>query len=194
METAGSEASSAEEQKKKNEAMMKKMGDILEKQETLTQDHEQARREAAERLAYLPGDDALRAKVRFIAAATDNGDPDPVGFIIVSGLPSSRNLELQLTLLQQAWRDPQHAPTLILQSALRQARELVRKGWVTDDQMVYAGTSEERKMAQEALQSDLKEIVATLPLRSGENRDRTIDFLEKAVIADPLKQLRTDIQ
>lgn len=194
MEDAKSEAGSAEERNRKTDAMMQKMGEIGQKQQSLMQKRELARREAAERLACLPGDDALRAKVRFIAAATDNGDPDPVAFILVNGLPSSHNLELQLTLLKQAWHDPQHAPTLILQSALRQARELVRIGSVTDDQLVYAGTSEERKAAQEAYQSDLKEIVSTLPLRTVENRDRTIDFLKKAGIADPLNQQQTAAQ
>ncbi len=191
METARSQASSPEEQKKNTEPIMREISEIVQKQETLMQDRERTRREAAERLAYLPGDDAMRAKVRFIAAAIDNGDPDPMGFILVNGLPGSRNLDLQLTLLQQAWRDPQHVPTSILQSALRQARELVRRGSVTEDSMVYAGTAEERKTAYEAFQGDLKEVVATLPLRSGEIRDRTIDFLKRAGIADPLNQPQT---
>lgn len=194
MEAAASEAGSDEEKKKRTDAVMQKMLEIRRKEEAVTQKREQTRREAAERLAYLPGDDALRAKVHFIAAAAENGDPDPVGFILVNGLPSSRNLDLQLSLLQQVWHDPQRVPMSILQSALRQARELVRRGWVTQDEMVYAGTAEDRKTAQGEQQSDLNEIVATLPLRTGENRDRTIDFLKKAGIADPLNQQRTDTQ
>ena len=187
-------ARSSEENKKKLQALMQKMSEAVRNGEAQEQKREQARREAAERLAYLPGDDAARAKVRFIAADLDNGEPDPAGHIMLNGLPSSRNLELQLNLLQQAWRDPQHVPTFVLQSALRQARELVRRGWVTDDQMVYAGSAEDRKTAQEEYQSDLKEVAATLPLRSGENRDRTIDFLKKAGIADQLTQQPTGTQ
>lgn len=148
--------------------------------EAQIEQREKARRETAERLAYLSGDDAMRAKVRFISDDPDNGEPDPVGAIMVDGLPSSRNRQLQLTLLEQAWRDPQHVPTFRLESALRQARELVDRGWVTVEQLRYAGTPEERKVAVDEYQNNLKQIVSTLPLRTPENRERTTEFLNKA--------------
>jgi len=195
LEAVQSESGSPEENQKKAEAMMQKVAEIMQKKEALMQSRELTRRVAAERLAYLAGDDAMRAKIRFISEATDQGDPDPVGFIMVNGLPSSRNLELQQLLLEKAWHDPLRAPTSILQSAMRQARELVRRGRVTDDQLQWAGTDEDRKIAQQAYQKDLNDIVASLPLRTGENRQRTIEYLTRAgMMPDQLNQQRTGTQ
>jgi hypothetical protein len=55
----------------------------------------EARREAAIRLSYLQGDDAVRAKVQWILADNDHGGDD-TGLVMLDGLAHSRNLQLQM--------------------------------------------------------------------------------------------------
>lgn len=136
----------------------------------------EARQDTARRLAYLGGDDAIRAKVSIIAADKDTGDAEPIGPLIVDGLPNSRNVQLQLDLLETAWRDPHRVPTSVLQIALRQARELLHKQMVTDEGF-WAATTEERQAVLQDYQGELSEIVATLPQRTVSNRAETASFL-----------------
>ena len=140
---------------------------------------EGARRTDAERLAYLPGDDALRAKVQLIADAPENGSgATSIGNILVDGLPATQDKRLQLDLFEDAWQDPHHVPTSILQSALRQAKELMHSSMVTPDSEVWAGDNDARQAALEENRREIDEIEATLDLRTPENRAATLEWLK----------------
>jgi hypothetical protein len=113
--------------RKQTESLQRKLSELTTNKLAALQKQEDAQREAAVRLAYLPGDDAVRAKVHFIADEREAGDANPIGPIMRDGLPSSRNKQLQLTLLEAAWHDPNRVPTSELHNALRQAKELMQK-------------------------------------------------------------------
>ena len=147
-----------------------------------SQKREDARREAAVRLAYLPGDDAVRAKIRLLAEEGETGEANPIGPIMVDGLPSSRNKQLQLSLLEAAWRDPHQVPFAGLQTALREARELAHQQMVVDESVLWAGTAEQRQAALKEYQAEIDEIVATLPQRTESNRAETIEFLKSLAV------------
>jgi hypothetical protein len=162
----------------KQEALLRKMREMVTAQQSAIQKRNDARREAAVRLACLDGDDAIRAKVHFIAAEQEAADPDiSIAWILVDGLANSRNKRLQLSLLEQAWRDPQLLPTDALQTALREARELTQKGRVTDEAVTV-----------EEYQREIHEIMATLPLRSESNRAETIKFFKALAVPNPFNQ------
>jgi hypothetical protein len=171
-------ADSTEESKKQQEALLRKVNGAVSKQMAAIQKQEDARREAAVGLAYLTGDDAVRAKVHFIVDDVDPNGGNPVGPIMRDGLPSSRNKQLQLDLLEAAWRDPLRVPTYQLQIALRQAKELMHKEVVTDEAVLWAGTPEEHQSALTEYQGEIDEIVASLPRRTESNRADTIKFLK----------------
>ena len=145
-----------------------------------------ARKEAAAQLAFLGGDEAVRAKVRWLS------DPgQEVQQEMLKGLASSRNLQLQLELLQAVWRDPQHVPSNYVLTAIEQTRAFSRKQTLPGWTMVFSEKKDQAsKLAQEDLERDLSEIVATLPQRTGMNRRETAYFLifnslsasEKAVV------------
>jgi hypothetical protein len=169
---------STEESKKQQEALLRKLNEAVSKQMAAIQKQEDARREAAVRLAYLPGDDAVRAKAHFIVDDVDPNGGNPVGPIMRDGLPSSRNKQLQLDLLEAAWRDPLRVPTYQLQIALRQAKEFIHKEVVTDEAVLWAGTPEEHQAALTEQRAEINEIIATLPRRTESNRADTIKFLK----------------
>jgi hypothetical protein len=79
-------------------------------------------------LAALQGDVALIAKVRLILA----GDFE-MRRIMREALASTRNLPLQLSLLEDAWKDPTISPVYDMPAALRETRALTRgqtlPGW-----------------------------------------------------------------
>jgi hypothetical protein len=176
-------ADSTEESKKQREALLRKLNDAASKRMAAIEKQEDARREAAVRLAYLPGDDAVRAKVHFIVDDVDPNGGNPVGPIMRDGLPSSRNKQLQLDLLESAWRDPLRVPTYQLETALRQAKELMHQQLVNYDP--FGGTDEERQTALEKYRAEINEIIATLPLRTESNRAQTIDFLKSLGVPNP---------
>jgi hypothetical protein len=137
----------------------------------------QALHDAALQLAFLGGDEAIRAKVRWLL---DPGD-DQTGNVegeMLQGLASSRNLQLQLDLLEAAWRDVQRVPENNLLEAMQQTRAFLRKqtlpGWTMT---VAPPTDEASKLAEQERQHYISEIVATLPLRTGENRRDTVYYL-----------------
>ena len=182
---------STEADHKRQEALLQQMGALVVSQESAAQKRWDARREAAVRLACLDGDDAVRAKVHFIAAETqeDNGDPNiGIAWILVDGLASSRNKQMQLALFEEAWRDPKLLPTDALQTALRQARELIQKDWVTDESVMWAGTPEQRQATLDEYQREVNEIIATLPLRSESNRAETIKYFKALAVPNPFNQ------
>jgi hypothetical protein len=173
-------ADSTEASRKQTETLLRKLNDMASNRLAAIQKQEDAQREAAVRLAYLAGDDAVRAKVHFIADEREDGEANPIGPIMRDGLASSRNKQLQLTLLEAAWRDPHRVPTSELQAALRQAKELMQKQMVTDEATLWAGTAEERQTALEEYQAEVNEIIATLPLRTESNRTETIVYLGRS--------------
>jgi hypothetical protein len=139
----------------------------------------------------LAGDDAVRAKVHFIAEEPEADETPPIGHILRDGLPSSRNKQLQLTLLEAAWRDPHRVPTSLLHEALRQAKELMHKQWVTDEGMLWEETAEERQTALDQYQAEINEIIAPLPLRTESNRTETIDYLKKLAVPNQFNKHQT---
>ena len=66
-----------EEGNKQTEALLQKLNDMASNQLAAIQKQEDARREAAVRLAYLGSDDAVRAKVHFIDDAREDGGAIP---------------------------------------------------------------------------------------------------------------------
>jgi hypothetical protein len=176
LQSAGQE-SNAGNLSKEQEALVKKMNVMAAKGLARVQQRVDGRQEAAERLAYLPGDQAVRGKVHFLVAEQETGDANPIGPIMVDGLPSSRNLTMQLALLEAAWRDPTVVPTGTMQTALREAREPVRSGMVIEEPLVFAGSDEQRKAAIKECQNEIDELIATMPLRTGEVREKTIAFM-----------------
>jgi hypothetical protein len=162
----------------KLKALLQKENDILTKQFALVQQRKDGRRATAQRLAYLDSDEAIRAKVHFIVEAKDGGDADSIACIIVDGLSSSNNWQLQMNLLQAAWRDPSHVPTDVLHTALRQSKELLEEGRGTDEIALWPGTPQEREAELTKYRSELNEIVATLPQRTAANRASTIAYLD----------------
>jgi hypothetical protein len=178
LEALLAKAASSEAAREQLEALQKKMIETVENELALDEKRQDARREAAVRLAYLGGDDAIRAKVHYIVADEEKGDANPIGPIMVDGLPNSLNFELQLDLLNAAWHDPLHVPTSILQTALRQAKELLHKGTVTDEAILWAGTPEEREAALAEYRGEINEIAATLSVRTEPNREKTMVFLK----------------
>jgi hypothetical protein len=191
VETQIRTADSSEASEKQTNALLRKLNDVVSNQLAAIQKQEDARREAATRLAYLAGDDAVRAKVRFIADEREDGEANPIGPILRDGLPNSRNKQLQLDLLEAAWRDPHRVPTSELHSALRQAKELMHKQWVTDEATVWAGTAEERQMALEEYQAEIDEIMATLPLRTASNRTATVNYLKQLGVPNQFNMRQT---
>jgi hypothetical protein len=172
-------ASTTEAQK---EALLGKMREIMTEKLAESQKREDARREAAVQLAYLPGDDATRAKIHFLVEEGETGEANPIGPIMVDGLPSSRNKQLQLALLEAAWHDPRQVPFSRLQTALREAKELAHQQVVVDEAQLWAGTADQRQAALEEYQSEIDEIVSTLPQRTESNRAETIKFLKSLAV------------
>jgi hypothetical protein len=137
----------------------------------------EARREAATRLSYLQGDDAVRAKVRWILADNDHGGDD-TGLVMLSGLAHSRHLQLQMKLLHAAWVDTQGVPTDVLQSALQQTKAFLQNE--TFELYLSHGVPGRMLPQTEVVEEynrELGEIVATLPQRAGSNREQTAYYL-----------------
>jgi len=184
-------ADGGEASKKQSEDLLRKLNQLISSKMAAIQNREDVRRDTAERLAHLSGDDSVRAKVHFIAEERESGEAYPIGPILKDGLPSSRNKQLQLTLLESAWRDPHRVPTSQLHDALRQAKELIHQEWVTDEAVLWDGTPKERQSALDQYQAEINEVIATLPLRTESNRMETIDYLKKLGIPNQFNQQQT---
>jgi hypothetical protein len=191
VETQIRKADSSEASEKRTDALLRKLNDVVSNQLAAIQKQEDARRESAVRLAYLAGDDAVRAKVHFIADEREDGEANHIGPIMLDGLPGSRNKQLQLMLLEASWRDPHRVPTSELHAALRQAKELMDKQWVTDEATVWAGSTEERQTALEEYQAEINEIIATLPLRTESNRTETVNYLKQLAVPNQFNMRQT---
>jgi hypothetical protein len=170
---------------KRMKSLLPKLNEIATEQMAAIEKRQADLLLAAQRLACLEGDEAVRAKVHFIAATEESDEEARIGLILVNGLSNSRNKQLQLNLLVAAWRDPNNLPTDELQEALRAARELAKDGMV---KIIEWGTEEERKAALKQDQADLGVIIGTLPERSEPNRTQTIQILKKIAIPNPFNQ------
>jgi hypothetical protein len=138
----------------------------------------ESRREDAIRLSYLQGDDAVRAKVRWILAYKEAGSGDDTGLVMLNGLAHSRNLELQRQLLQAAWIDTGRVPTGLLQSALQQTKAFLQnETFELYDSHGVPGRMLTHTQVVEELNREFSEIVASLPQRTGLIHDETAYFL-----------------
>lgn len=182
-------ADRSDEDKTRDAFLIWKWNEAVRKQAAAIDTRRTTRRDAAIQLACLASDDAIRAKVHLIATTTTGGDPDSIDWIIVNGLTSSHNQQLQLDLLQQAWRAPQNVPNYQLHTALQQARELALTQTVTAEPQPWS-TPEVRNAQSRELQADLGDLLATLPQRSEENRAQTIDFLKSLGVPTQLSALK----
>jgi len=176
---------SSEEGQKRMKNLLPKLNEIATERMAAEEKREADRLLAGRRLAYLEGDEAVRAKVHFIAADKETGDGEQIGLILVDGLPSSLNKQLQVSLVEAAWRDPNNLPADELHQALRAARELARDEMVMIDDW---GPEEGRKAALKEYQTDLEIIIGTLPARTESNRAQTIEFLKRIGIPNPFNQ------
>ena len=144
-------------------------------------DLEAERSNDAQRIAYLIGDDAIRAKVHLIAEDPDTSsvsDAAAITRMMMEGLCSSWNKQLQLDLLEDAWQDPSRVPTSALQRALRQAKQLMHSSMPTPDNLLWIGDNDERQAALAENRREIDEIEATLDLRTPENRAATLSWLK----------------
>lgn len=132
-----------------------------------TQAGSDVHREAVSRLADLQGDDALRAKVRLILAADDD-----MRNAMREALASTRNLPLQLSLLEAAWNDPAIPPVYDMPDALQDARALVRGETLPGFVMVVGPPADPDKAAKiaEEHRADMEALLRSLPMRSGQSR------------------------
>jgi hypothetical protein len=177
----------SDEGQKRIENLSQKLNEIAAEQMAAIEKKQADLLLAAQRLACLEGDEAVRAKVHIIAAAKEADDEESrIALILVNGLSSSRNKQLQLDLLEAAWRDPKNLPTYELQVGLRAARELVRDGMVKIPG--FGETEAERKAALKQDQADLDVIIGTLPERSEPNRAQTIQILKQTGTPNPFNQ------
>jgi hypothetical protein len=149
---------------------------VKELNTAITNERGTARKEVAERLAYLGGNEAVRAKVHWLLAADVDQDileRSNVLIAMANGLANSRNLELQLSLLLAAWRDVGRVPSGELEGAIENTRRFERRETLQSSPMpVSAAARPERETLL-----DLQEILASLPQRSGNNRAETVAFL-----------------
>jgi hypothetical protein len=168
--------------------LLQKLAAFDTKEDAADKQWSDARREVALRLACLDGDDAVRAKVHFIAEETQarGGDPNTIVWIMIYGLFNSRNKLLQLTVVEEAWRDPKLLPTYELQTALRQAKELTQRDSVTDESVIWAPAHHDATFAE--YQREINEIITTLPLRSESNRAETIKYLKALGAPNPFNR------
>ena len=138
--------------------------------------------EAAEQLAALPGNDAVRAKVRWLLA----DDTDGVQDTMADGMAASRNYDLQLQLLQAALRDPRRTPDFAVLKAVESTR-IFQSGKMLDGWRMTQGRAPTDATSQslaEERRADIQAIVDSLPKRSGRNLTDTAYFLMEFAGAD----------
>ncbi len=163
--------------RQKVEKVMREFHAAEAEDEALIAKQTESRRQTAVQLSYLQGDDAVRQKVRRLLADKEDGTDD-TGLVMLDGLAHSRNLQLQMQLLHDAWIDTRRVPTGVLQSALQQTKAFLQNE--TFDLYYSHGvpvrTLPHTQVVKE-YNRELSEIVATLPLRTGSNREQTAYYL-----------------
>lgn len=142
---------------------------------------------AAEQLTYLTGDDAARAKVKWLVSNQD------VATAMTGGLAATKNQALQLELLKAAWVDPAHVPDGTLQRALQGAETFMRGQMVPGWTMIMMPKNDAitRALAAE-YHDDLDRVIATLPQRTGDVRRDTAYYLmeDNELSADQLARVK----
>ena len=141
--------------------------------DTQTRVGSEAHQEAVARLAALQGDDALRAKIRLILA-----EDDDMRRVTRAALASTRNLPLQLSLLEAAWKDPAIPPVYDLPDALQETRALMR-GETLSGFVMWGPLPDPGKAARAAREhkADMEDLLRSLPMRSGESRAEAAYYL-----------------
>jgi hypothetical protein len=137
-----------------------------------------ARREAAEDLAYLTGDAATREKVKHYLLS----DPDPcVTQSIEKGLAISGNKDLELQLLDKAWRSQQRVPDRALLDQMIHIADLAAgipvRGWT---QIMPEPSAEEKRRSSSQQEFYRQQIEQTLAQRRGDNKAQTEAWLQTA--------------
>jgi hypothetical protein len=126
-------------------------------------------------LACLQGDSAARKKVALYLTGRDD-----ITGIRKTGLALSRNKELELQLLDEAWRSLDRVPDRNLLNVMIELRHLEAGIPVPDSHRFMPGPTKDeavRELSERARYID--EIVATMPERQGANRSATQKFLEQ---------------
>lgn len=144
--------------------------------------------EDAERLAYLTGEDAARAKVKWLL-----GPDEDVATIMTNGLAATKNQALQLELLRAAWVNPEHAPDGTLQFALKRAEAFAQGQMEVGWTMAQAPKNDAATRALEAeYGEDLDRVIAILPQRTGDVRRDTAYYLmeDNQLSADELARVK----
>jgi hypothetical protein len=126
-------------------------------------------------LACLEGDRAARKKVELYLTGRDD-----ITGIRKKGLALSKNKDLELKLLDEAWRDIERAPDQYLLDQMILLRHLAAgipvRGWTM---VAPAYTTAEVIRAQAETAPYIKEIVATMSRRHGANKTATQAFLDE---------------
>jgi hypothetical protein len=126
------------------------------------------------RLACLEGDRAARKKVELYLTGVDD-----ITGIRKKGLALSKNKDLELKLLDEAWRSVNRVPDQYLLDQMillgHLAAGIPVRGWT----MVSPGTTAEVTRAQAETAPYIKEIVDTLSERHGANKTSTQAFLDE---------------
>ncbi len=143
-------------------------------------------REAIQNLAALGGDDALHAKLALILRA----DSD-MRQVLGEAIASTRNLALQLTLLQQAWADPTQSPVYDLPWAMQETRALMRGGSLPGWTMIIAPPDPHDKTVQTIARdhaADMDALIRSLPARTGQSRTDALYILMEDRTLTPAQQ------
>jgi hypothetical protein len=130
---------------------------------------------AMAQLADLQGDEALRAKLDLILA----GD-EQMRTYSAEAMASTRNLTLQLALLDGALRNPQQMPLYDMPGLLAETRSLLRGKSLSGWRMIASGANAndlEIKRGSDERTADMKVLLETLPQRSGANRAAALYYL-----------------
>lgn len=137
-----------------------------------------ARSEAAEDLAYLTGDAAIREKVKHYLLS----DPDPcVAQSIEKGLAISGNKDLEFQLVDEAWRSPQRVPDRALLDQMIHMADLAAgnpvRGWT---QVMPESSAEEKRRSSSQQEFYRQQIERTIAPRRGDNKAQTEAWLQTA--------------
>jgi len=150
-------------------------------------------KKAWDELAYLTGDAAAREKVRLYLAAR-NGElakfpaPDEqAGRFgdVEKALALSKNKKLEIELLHAAWRDVRVAPDEGLLYYMTELARLDAGIGIPDSCGMCAIPRTKWDDTRALVKPYLDEIVASMPLRTGENRKQTGSFLYQELMNSP---------
>ena len=126
-------------------------------------------------LACLVGDIAARKKVELYLTGRDD-----ITGIRKTGLALSRNKELELTLLDEAWRSVKRVPDQYLLEQMLILRQLDAGIAVQGFRPVSAGLTKEEAARELADRTQyVSEILATMSHRRGTNKSATREFLDQ---------------